>query len=400
MTIQTNSNVLVALKRETTTGTAATAGSATRVRLIGSPGLSLKRAAIVAQELRGDGNTSMGRLGAKSVDGSYESELTVGGHTDIVLEAVMRSVWVTSYSVGFTTMTTVAIGTMTLTAAGGDFVGGQGVRVGDVFTLSGTTVSGNHNLRNVVTAIGSLTIVTTTGAFTTLTASATGTMTVLKKVKSATTPTRYSHTVEQYDEDTDLSELFLGCRVIGVTVSGKPGEMAKMTTRMMGMDRTALATGTSPWFTSPAETTGLGLIADDSAIIYNGAVVTNLTGFDLDFTIGAAGQPVLGTFVSPDIFDNVLDVKCTVTALREDFSQLTLFDAETEFACNLMLQELATAPKPCLNFYLPRVKIKALEAGVGGGDGAKIETRELMVGPKVAATGFDGTIVTISSSAT
>ena len=63
-----------------------------------------------------------------------------------------------------------------------------------------------------------------------------------------------------------------------------------------------------------------------------------------------------------------------------------------------MLQELATAPKPCLNVFLPRVKIQGLSAAVGGGDGAKIETKLLMIGPKVAATGSDGTISTISSS--
>lgn len=402
MTIQTNANISVRIARESTTGTAATAGAAdaTTIRLIGSPGLELKRAAIVAAELRLDGNTSMGRLGAKTVEGSYDSELTVGAPTNMLLEAVMRSAWVTSFAVGFGTMTTVAIGTNTLTAAAGDFVGSQGIRVGDIFQLSGTSVSGNNSTNNPVISVGSLTIVTTTGAFTTLAATATGTLTVLRKLKSATTPTRYSHTIEQYDEDTDLSELFLGNRVIGVTISGKPGEMAKMTTRFMGMDRTALATGTSPWFSGPSTTTGLGLIADDSSIVYNGAKVTTFTGFELDFTITAAPAAVLGSFVSPDIFDNVLDVKGTVTGLRSDFSNLTLYDAETEFSVHVLLQELATAPKPCLAVYLPRVKIAALSAPVGGGDGAKIETLQLMVGPKVAATGHDATIATFSTSTT
>ena len=399
MTIQTNANISVRIKRETTTGTAATAAGSTVVRLIGSPGLELKRAPIVAQELRPDGVTNMGRLGAKSVDGSYEGEVTVGGHTDIVVEAIMRAAWVTAFEVGFATMTTVAIGTMTMTAAGGDWVGGQGIRVGDVLTLSGTTVSGNNNTRNPVRSVNSLTITTATGAFTTLAATATGTITVAKKVKTATTPTRYSHTVEQYDEDADLSELFLGCRVTSLKLSCKPNEMARITVGMMGMDRTALATATSPWFTAPAETTGLGLIADDAAISFNGALVTQFTGIELDFTIGAAGQPVLGSFVSPDIFDNVLTVSGSISGLREDFSKITLYDAETEFAINLLLQELATAPKPFLNVFLPRVKIQALSAPVGGGDGAKIETLQLMVGPKVAATGSDGTIATFSSSA-
>lgn len=400
MPIQTNANISVRIKEETTTGTAATASGATEVRLIGSPGLELKRAPIVAAELRADGVTNMGRLGAKTVEGSFESEVTVGGHTDMIWEGVMRSTWVTSFEVGFATMTTIAIGTNTLTAAGGDFVGSQGIRLGDVFRLSGTTVSGNNNTNNVVVAIGSMTIVTTTGAFTTLAATATGTITVLKKLKTATTPTRYSYTVEQYDEDADLSELFLGCRIVGVDLSCRPNEMAKLTTRMLGMDRTALTTSTSPWFSSPSVTTGLGLIADDAAILYNGSVVATFTSFDLSFNIGAQTQPVLGSFVSPDIFDNVLTVSGSIAGLRSDFSNLTLYDAETEFAVAIKLQELATAPKPCLTVFLPRVKISGLSAPVGGGDGAKIETLQLMCGPKVAATGSDGTIATISSSGT
>lgn len=400
MTIQTNANISVRIKRETTTGTAATASGATTVRLIPSAGSEFKRAAIIAQELRGDGVTNMGRLGMKSVDSAYEGELTVGGATDIIAEAIMRSTWVTAFEVGFATMTTIAIGTNTLTAAGGDFVGTQGIRVGDIFKLSGTTVSADNNTNNVVVSIGSLTIVTTTGAFTTLAATATGTITIAKKVKTATTPTRYSHTIEQYDEDADLSELFLGNRVTSMRLSCKPGEMAKLSFGCMGMDRTALATGTSPWFTSPSLTTGLGLIADDASILYNGALVTTFTGIDLVFTLSANTVGVVGSFVAPDIFDNVLTVSGTISALRSDFSNLTLFDAETEFALNVLLQELATAPKPFFNVYLPRVKISALSAPVGGGDGPKVETLTLMVGPKVAATGHDGTIATISSSAT
>lgn len=398
MTIQTNSNVTVAVRRETVTGVMATATGAQYVRIIGSPGLELKRQAITAAELRDDGTTPMGRLGAKSVDGSLECEATVGGATDLLLEALMRSTWATATSIGFATMTTVAVATNGLVAAGGDWVGAQGIRVGDVFTLT-TGVTANANLRNVVTAVTSLTITTTPLAFTVAAATATGTLTILKKVKLGTTPTRYSHSIEQYDEDTDLSEIFLGCRVVGMKISCKPNEMAKISWTLKGMDRTAMTTGTSPYFTTPTITTGLGLIADDASIIYNGSVVTTFTGIDLDFTIGAEGQPVLGSFVSPDIFDNVLTVKGSITGLRADFSNLTLFDAETEFSLNLLLQELATAPKPCLNIFIPRTKIAALSAPLGGQTGPKIETLELMVGPKAAATGYDATVATISSSA-
>jgi hypothetical protein len=368
------------------------------VRIVGSPGLELKRKMIQSAELRDDGTEAFGRLGGKSVEGSYDTEVTAGGAIDLFVESIMRSAWATSVVVGFATMTTIALGTNTVTAAGGDFIATQGVRVGDIFTITGTTVSGDNNLRLPVLAIGTLTITTTPAALTTLAATATGTLTILKKIKTGTTPTRYTHSFEQYDQDTDLSELFLGCRVVGMKLSCKPGETAKASFTVKGMDRTALATGTSPYFTTPVVTTGLAMIADDASIIYNGAVVTTFTGIDLDFQIGADAPNVIGSFVPVDVMDNILSVKGTITGLRSDFSNLTLFDAETEFSVNLLLQELAAAPKPCLNVFLPRVKIASVGAPVGGQTGAKIETLGLTIGAKVAATGYDGTIATFSSS--
>lgn len=398
MTFQSNSNITVAVKRETVTGTAnTTVTGAVGVRLIGSSGLSLKRSAIQSQEISADGVMPMGRLGGKSVDGGFSSELSVGGAHALFLEAVMRSAWATSTSITFATMTTVAVGTNEVVAAGGSWLT-QGIRVGDVFKLVGTTVSGNNNTNQIVTAVTTLTISVVTGAFTTLVGTVTGTLTRLPKLVGAATPSRYSHTIEQYDEDTDLSELFLGCRCIGAKFSFKPNAMATVEYSFMGMDRTVLATGTSPWFTTPTYTTGLALIADDSAIRYNGATVATFTGFDLDISIDAKGESVLGSFVSPDIFDNRQSVKASISGLRSDFSKLALYDAETEFEVSIVLQEPATAPKPCLSFFIPRAKISALSAAVGGGDGPKVETLELMIGPKVATSSYDGTVLSISSS--
>ena len=103
--------------------------------------------------------------------------------------------------------------------------------------------------------------------------------------------------------------------------------------------------------------------------------------------------------MTPDIFDNDCMVSGQVTGLREDFANLTLYDAETEFEISILLEEPSGTPKECLSIFLPRVKISALSAPAGGGDGAKVETLSLMVGPKAAATGYDGTIAMISSSA-
>lgn len=398
-TYQSAANILVAIRAETTAGVAATVTGASVIRINDSPGLELKRAIIQSAEKRDDAMKTMGRLGGKSVDGSYNGEVHVGGDVDLMLAAIMRTSWATTIAVGFATMTTVAIATGTLTAAAGDWVGAQALRVGQVFTITGTTVTADNSLRTVITALSSTAITVPAATFTTLAASATGTITVLRRLTTPTTPTEQTFSVEQYDQDTDLSELFLGCKVTGFKLSLKPGAMAQWSATFLGTDRTVLETGTSPYFTTPTATTGLGLVADDSAIRYNGAAVANFTGLDLDFQIAAKVEPVVGTLVPPVPFANDLTVSGTITGLRSDFANLTLFDAETEFEINVLLQDAAAAPKGCLNFHFPRCKISALAAPVGGGDGGKVETLGLMIGPKVAATGYDATIATISTSA-
>lgn len=397
-TFQTASRVLVALHEETAINVQATATGATQVRFVGGPGLNLKRAQVVSQEKLATGLTPMGRLGYKTVDGALDCELSVGGATDSLLEACVRSTAVASYSVGFATMTTVAIGTNTITAAGGSWIT-QGIKVGDIFTISGTTVSGNNGTNNFITAVATLTLTTVTGAFTTLAATATGTLTVLKKLTSPTgTPTRRSFTVEQNDTDIDASEVFTGCRVVGVKYSFAPGQMAKATYTFIGVDRTPLTGASAPYFTSPTLTTSLGLVADDSAIRYNGAPVATFTSMEIEFQITAAGVPVIGSLTTPDIFDNNLGPKGTVSGLRSDFANLTLYDAETEFELFVKLQEPTGTPPACFGFYLPRVKISGLTTPLGGGDGAKVETLELMIGPKTADATHDYGIGSFSSS--
>lgn len=398
MSYQTAGNILVALHVETTTGVAATATGALRLRVTDSPGLTLARAPVRSNEKRADGLQASGRIGYKSVSGSFNTELTAGGAIDELLEGLMRSTWAAATAIGFATLTTVAVGTNEVVAAGGSWYD-QGFRVGDVFRLSGTTVAGNESVNARVLSMTTLTLTVPAATYTTLAATVTGTITRLGKLVTATTPTRRTFTVEQYDTDIDLSELFLGNRVTGCRISGRPGQMATATWSFLGLDRTALATGTSPYFTSPTLTTSLGLVADDSSINFNGTDVATFTSFDLDLQITAAGVPVIGSTTSPDIFDNDLAVSGTITGLRSDFSKLTLYDAETEFALSILLHEPGDAPQAFLSIYLPAVKISGLSAPVGGGDGAKIETLTLMVNPKVAATGYDGTIASFISSA-
>jgi len=406
MAYQTSANVLVALAVEAagTPGTAALVGAADAklLRITDSPGLVLNRGKILSAEKRDDGEVPMGRIGGKSVTGSYNTEVTVGGAQDVLYQAIHRSTWVAetvavTCDAGAVYTSIQATGTAELTLVGtGSFIT-QGVRVGDLCKL--TAVVTNLNKIGMVKTVTANVLTFFGTPFALEAADNNAVLTILKKVKTATTPTRRSFTVEQYDQDIDLSELFLGCRATELRLSFKPNSHALATWSFLGMDRTALVVGTSPWFTlPPAATTGLAVIADDSTIAYNGTAVATFTGFDLTFTINAAGQPVIGSVVSPDIFDNDITVSGTITGLRSDFSNLTLYDAETEFEVGIHLHEPGALPQGCVGFFLPRCKISGLSAPAGGGDGAKVETLDIMCGPKVAAATYDAGTCTISSS--
>lgn len=406
MAYQSSSRVLAAVHRETAINVQATATGATQVRIVDSPGLEYKHAVIQSQERLVTGLVPMGRLGYESVDGSFNTELSSGGHIDMFTEAIMRNAWVTATSFSFASVTTVAIATGTLTPGASSSFITAGVRVGDIFNLSSTTVSGNNSLNVPVLSIAAASggaITVPAASFTTLAASATGTLTILKKVVNGTAGiTDFSHTIEQYDSDTDLSELFTGNRVVGAKYSFKPGAPAMAQFTFLGCDRTALTTGTSPYFTSPSLTTGLVMVPEDSSIRKNGAAVATFTSLDIDIKVNAAGLPVIGSTTTPDIFTNQMSVDVTVAGPRSDFSDLTLFDAETEFELMIKLEEPNTGPpKSCFFIYIPRAKIGTLSAPLGGGDGAKIVTLTLMTGPKAvsATTGVEATVIKFVSSA-
>jgi hypothetical protein len=400
MPYQTNSNILVAIKREATIGVAPGATGAHQLRITDSPGLELQRAQILSAEKRKDLTRPMGRIGGKSVAGSYNAEATVGGAVDMLIESIMRSAWAAAAA-----LSTGAVGrgitttTNTITAASGSFLT-DGIRVGDVIRLTGHATAANNDLNLRVAAV-TATVITVAGN--PLTADAVGdetwTITRQKKLITASSPTRYSHAIEQYDTDIDMAELFLGCRLVGFTLGFQPGAHATVQFTFQGLDRAKKNEAESPYFTSPSVTTGLGLVADDSAIRMNGAEVAKFTGLTLNFNITASGVPVIGSFVSPDIFDNDMAPDGQITGLRSNFANLDLYDAETEFELSILLEEPESRPKDFLSFFLPRVKIASLSAPVGGGDGAKVETLGLMVGPRVATTGYDGTVAVICSSA-
>ena len=94
------------------------------------------------------------------------------------------------------------------------------------------------------------------------------------------------------------------------------------------------------------------------------------------------------------MFDNDASVTGQITGLVADFANLTKYDAETEFELAFTLVEPESEPKSFLHFFFPRVKIGDVSKQLQG-DGALIHTMPLIIGPKVAASGYDPTVCSI-----
>ncbi len=399
MAYQTGKNMVVAYKAETTLGVAVSGGSGLQFRPNASGGLKLSRAVVNSNEIRSDGQASMGRLGSKTVTGGYAGDISLGTF-DTLIEAGFRSTMVAASTIVTATASIITITTdaTSLVANAGSWIT-AGVRVGDVFRLTGQPTSTSNNSRNLrVTAVTTLTLSVAETLVVNAVACTVFSVTLAKRISQGTSPVSRSFTVEEYNQDLDLSERFVGCKVSSMKFSGQPDQMATVEFGMVGLDESGLASGASPNFTSPTLTTSDGLTMVDATIRMNGTDVATLTGFELMIDLSGATQPVVGSTTSPDVFLNNAIVSGSISGLRSDFSNLTLFTGETEFALSVLMVENESEPKDFISLFIPRCKLTGVDKSFGN-DGALIETMPFMVGSKGVATGYDNTMVKLVTSA-
>lgn len=304
---QTGKNIRVSLAPEATFNTPPATGTATELNILPGAGLKLSRTLIENREVRSDGQSSMGRLGARSVSGGYPVNLKGGSPAiDLLLAAVLRG------------------------------------------TFSGTTLT------------------------------------------PAIPPVSRSFTFEEYEQDIDAAEVFSGCRVASLRVSLAPDGMATGEFGVVGTDLSLLSGAAAPYFVAPAASPGEALVATDAAITLGGTPVLDFTACDFTIDLGGAGQPVIGSTVTPDVFLNNMRISGTISALRADVVRQQAFLDETELA--LVLTLVAPAPATAtLSFTIPRIKFTDFSAGLGD-DGAVVATLPFVAGKPDASN-----MVTVSS---
>ena len=199
-----------------------------------------------------------------------------------------------------------------------------------------------------------------------------------------------SFSIEQGFTDISQFRLFKGCCINKMKVSIKPGAMASISFDFIGQDATTGTTTvanatTPPGITSPFSFAG-------GTIDEGGTSISYLTGIDFEVDNGLGQVGVIGSALSPAVFNGRSSLKGTVTALFKDQVMLNKFLNETESSITLTLVDPAGTQH---TINLVRVKY------VGGDiappkDGATIITLpfEGLLAPAVLSTA--GTTMAVS----
>jgi hypothetical protein len=398
MAFQTARQIEVAYKPQVTIGTPVTGSGALGFRA-NSGGMNLTKDPIKSNENRRDGQRSRGRHGGRMVQGSYPADLSVGTF-DTLIAAMLWSTFgadlvITEATASLASITTT---TSTIVASAGSWIT-AGLRVGDYFRLTNHATSAN-NSKNLgpILALTALTITLPAGQLT-ADAVADTAFTITRPKKAICGTTKSAYTVEEREIDIDGSEIFEWCRVSSIELSMQPNEMAKITVGFVGRNMATAEGASSPSLTTPTYTTTQGLTAVEAKIFLGTTEVTDLSGVTIKMDRRAAGFPVVGSVLSPDIFDNDLEITGSITGLRQDFTRTAAFLAETDLSLCLKFAENETEPADFITVNVPYLSLSTSSKSELGQDGPRTQTLDLMIGKDERGGAYEATMIAFQSTA-
>lgn len=395
-TFQDAQNVSFRYKVQSALGTPASGASGKELPLVSSGGLKLAKVAIPDPVVSADGMRGVTRHGSRSVGGSTAAVVRLGALDELV-EALCRGTWAAAASITQATMTSITTTTSTIVAAAGSWIT-QGVRVGDVVTLTGFATTANNDKRLLVTGVTASTI-TVAGTPLTLDASpdSSFTLTVHKKVTQGTTK-RY-FTTDTYFQDIDISLTATDCVPVSLELAMSPDAAVTATIGWVGINAASNATGASPVLTSPTTYETANMVATDAVVLKNGVAVTNVTGLTVSMALGGNLLPVIGATVSPDVFLDNTTITGSFSVPMSDAVEFEHFNDEDELSLMVVLKEPEAEPYDFFAIYLPVVKLTSQPDWSLGGSGPLVGSVAFEAGRKPTTTGFDETMVKFVTSA-
>lgn len=406
MTYQSQSNGYVAYKVQSGLGSQASGSSARVLRTTGGGYGKLTKAAVESNEIRQDGMRTRGRHGVQHTAGDYSTELSLGLCDDI-FEALVRGtlssadVAITEATASLTSITTT---TNTIVAGGGSWIT-AGVRVGDVWRLTGHTTAANNGKNLPILGVTASTITVPTGSLT-LNATPDTAFTLTKAGRTLINPAAGSlveryFTIEEAELDIDGTELFTDCKWGAGKLSMQPNGEVGFDPSWMGTGQFATKTGASaPFFSAPSTSTGIPMAVSDATLYANGTAIVGLTAFDLTFDNHLSAPDTFGSPASnyaPDVFSGQMGVQLNLSMLRADLNAVADFIAETQWSLHVLMTENEAEPKDFVSLYVPNFTLSAVAKSAmnknGGARTQSIQVPEALIGKDERGGAYDATML-------
>lgn len=388
----------LAFKKQTTFGTPAGTGSAQYLRRVSST-LNLAKNTYESNEIRSDYQVADMRHGTRRVEGTISGELS-GGTYQSFFEALMRKTAAAVSDLTGLSLTVAASGAnYTITRGSGDFIA-DGLRVGMVIRATAALAAGSLNKNLLI--VGLTTTVATVFVLngSTLVAEgpiASATLTVPGKriIVPTTGHTDDSFTIEEWHADlNNLSRRFDDCKISTLGLRLPATGMVTTEWGIMGRD---LTVDTTQYFTTPTAATASGIMAAvNGAVMVEGAAIALITGLDLNVDGGMTGGEVIGSNISPDIFEGRFRPSGQMTVYLQDAVFLDYFLDEAEVEVVAVMNEDSTANSDFITLHLPRIKLSSATAD--DGEKGLVQTCGFTALKLDTTTGYDSTTMAVQDS--
>ena len=395
MALQTGVGQVIAYKKESALGTLPTNDSSAKQLRRVKFGLSLKKDMIRSNEIRKDYQRPAGRHAMRKVDGAIEGELSLGTYADFIGSA-LRKTFAAVSSLSALTNVTATVGAPQFVRATGSWIT-DGLRVGMVVRMTGwtTTATANNSKNFTITAL-TATGMTVAEAVVAKTAGDSVVVAIPGKVTYAplTGHLDDSYAFENWAPTAVQSLRFLGNKVGSIDISMPPNDKVGINIGFMGIDR---AKSTTQYFTSASAAgtsqmqTGLS-----GAVYFGGVAVAVLTALTLQINGGLETAGVVGSNLSPDVFQGAIDVSGSFSVLWSGATFDDYFDLETEVPVIIKLLDSTLAAADFMTLTLPFVKL----AGGDQPDAEKAIVQSFQFTARVGdgTSGYEATTLMVQDS--
>jgi len=323
--------------------------------------LKLGKDTYQSAEIRSDRQLADFRHGTRRGTGSISGELSGKTYQDL-MAAAFRGNWAAAIAKTNSDLTSVAADNATakFTFGGGNPVT-EGYRVGDILRFTNLSEAANNSTNFTILSFGGsnnreVTVFpapTDMGADSAFNVTSVGRR--LEMPSSGFVSRRIG--VEHYFSDIDQAKLFTECRVGGMNLALPATGMATVEFPMVPRNMKVFATGSSPYFTSPAaETTTPLYTAVGGLVLVGGTQVGIVSGGTINLNLTPTSVPVWGSNLVPEIH---LGRGLVTGQLQFQLQNLNFSEAfldEDEISVLLQMTANNDATSPVMVVHLPRIK--------------------------------------------